>query len=245
MLTVNSFDRLASSASSTNFSVSLPPSFSGSAPFVSAIELLEIQLPNTLYKIRAGINDKIDFNDGSVKVVTVTPGAYTSATLCSQLTTQLNAVSSNFTVTFNPNTLLITIANSSNFSLLFSSGANAATSTASILGYNGVDLTGTNTYTAQNVLKLYDPFSLFLNIAEIGITNFTTSKNNIPYTFRIPLNVTSGGVVQFDKQSFYSQPLFFSSPIKFSSLTCTLCYRDGTSVNLNGSNFEFVLKLYT
>lgn len=58
-------------------------------------------------------NDSLYINDGTDKTVTLTLGNYTYATLATQIQTQLNAVSSNWTCTYSTTTRKFTIARSS------------------------------------------------------------------------------------------------------------------------------------
>lgn len=106
--------------------------------------------------ITAGSNDKIDFNRGGVKAATIAAATYYSAAdLATAVDTALTAAdgATSWTVTVSA-TGRFTIAASASFTLLFSTGANAATSARHVLGYGSVD-TGsatsqTATYQHQN-----------------------------------------------------------------------------------------------
>lgn len=64
-------------------------------------------------------NNKLYINDGSDKTVTLTVGSYTYATLASHIQTQLNAASSNWTVTYaNTTTFKFTVNRSSGTAIL-------------------------------------------------------------------------------------------------------------------------------
>lgn len=104
------------------------------------------------FTVSAGSNDKINFTeDGGVeKTATLTAGTYVmgassavASSLCLEIKTQLEAsndTAATYTVTFNTTTGLITITkNSGVFVLKFSTGANAATSARTLLGYGSVD----------------------------------------------------------------------------------------------------------
>lgn len=98
-------------------------------------------------------NKYIDFNDGSgVKTATLKVGYYSSSDLMIEIKKKMDAQSSlDFTILFNRTTRKFTISSTSNFSLLFSTGPNAAQSTASLLGYTATDKTSASTYLAENV----------------------------------------------------------------------------------------------
>ncbi len=82
-------------------------------------------------------NNKIYINDGSNKTATLVVGEYTYTTLTTQIQTQLNAVSSNFTVSYSLTTGKFSISRSSSFTLRLSQATNASWDT---LGFsNNVD----------------------------------------------------------------------------------------------------------
>lgn len=90
-----------------------------------------------------------DFEEGvTLFAAEVNPSGYTLAELLSAVRDAFNAVGGQtYTVTVNRTSGIVTISAPSNFKLLLSSGVNVASSFWSILGFSqGVDLTGTNTY---------------------------------------------------------------------------------------------------
>jgi hypothetical protein len=61
----------------------------------------KLWIPQGYFFVTTGIDDKIYFNDGANKSATITGGAYTSpAALVTEIQTQMNAVSSNWVVSF-------------------------------------------------------------------------------------------------------------------------------------------------
>jgi hypothetical protein len=98
-------------------------------------------------------NKYIDFNDGSgIKTAVLKVGYYSSSELMIEINKKMDAQSSlDFTILFNRTTRKFTISSTSNFTLLFSTGPNAAQSTAGLLGYTATDKTSASTYLAENV----------------------------------------------------------------------------------------------
>lgn len=98
-------------------------------------------------------NKYIDFNDGAgVKTATLKVGYYSSNDLMIEIKKKMDALSTlDFTISFNRTTRKFTISSTSNFSLLFSTGPNAAQSTAELLGYQATDKTGVSSYLAESV----------------------------------------------------------------------------------------------
>lgn len=237
-LSINSADRTSSSVSSNDFQVRLPHDIKG----MKSLELVSCSVPNTVYNIRTGTNDKLDFYDGANKTITVAAGAYSITSLCSTLLTQLNTTSSGFTaVSYDTITMKVTITRSSNFSLLFATGANIATSIRRELGFNATDLSAAVTFTGQNVINLYNPMSCYICVNEFYMPNQTSSGKF--YTFHIPMTVNSDGIVVVNKNSFYAQSVKIYGNTSFSTLTIKLKTSDGLDFALNNTNFEMVLKL--
>lgn len=91
-------------------------------------------------------NNKLYFDDGSAQTVTITAGSYTASSLASAIQSGMNAVSSNFTVSYAGNKF--TIARTSTFQLTVSTQTNAIWDD---IGFAGTDKTGAQTYTADEV----------------------------------------------------------------------------------------------
>lgn len=98
-------------------------------------------------------NKYIDFNDGSgVKTATLKVGYYSSSELMIEIKKKMDALSSlDFSITFNRTTRKFTISSGSIFSLLFSTGPNAAQSTSILLGYTATDKTSSSSYLSESV----------------------------------------------------------------------------------------------
>ncbi len=131
----------------------------------------EVWKPTGWFEITAS-NNKLYFDDGGAQTATITASAtaYTTGTLmATQVQTQMNAVSSGFTVSYSTSTYKFTISHASNFELTITSTTNAIWQT---LGFTGSsDLTGANSYTgdAQRNHYPYEWFKLDLGAAaEVG-----------------------------------------------------------------------------
>jgi len=101
------------------------------------------------FEIITGINDKIDFNDGSAKVATLTGGVYTAESLGTNIASVMTTASSGtITCTYNYYTSKFNIVSTTGtFELNWQSGANASTSASRTLGYNGsVDEASSTSY---------------------------------------------------------------------------------------------------
>lgn len=87
-------------------------------------------------RVETGYNDRIDINDGSVKVATIPQASYaTFEALCTAVAAALNLVSSNWTCTYSRTTRKVTLDRTSGTkTLLGHGGANANRSALGLLG---------------------------------------------------------------------------------------------------------------
>jgi len=112
-------------------------------------------LPDPLFVVTTGVNDKIDFKEGAGEELhaAVASGSYTATTLCAAIKAALEAANAlTFTVTFDAATKKFTIAASGTFSLLWNTGANKLIDISTMCGYSDAeDDTGAATYLADNV----------------------------------------------------------------------------------------------
>jgi hypothetical protein len=98
-------------------------------------------------RIVAGVNDVLDFYDGSVRTVTLDAALYaTMEALAAHVTTKMNSVSSNWTCSYSRTTKLITISRSAGTAELRFSGN---TSVCATLGYINFTLNTGSPYPAQ------------------------------------------------------------------------------------------------
>ncbi len=101
----------------------------------------------------------INFDEGSGELTaTIELGAYTATEIANQVASAMNAVGTYaYTVVFNRDSRSFTIASlSGSFDLLVSTGSSAA-SAFSVIGFEGSDRTGTNTYTGGESGDFYEP----------------------------------------------------------------------------------------
>lgn len=117
-------------------------------------------------------NCKIDFAEGGSQLTaTLTSGAYSPTTLCTEIDTRMTAAGAqSYTISFNSITRKFTIAQGgATFSLLFGSGTNAYISASGVLGYDVEDQTGALTYTSayalSGIARLSKPISIYRNYA--------------------------------------------------------------------------------
>lgn len=217
------------------------------------LQLKEISIPNTFYTITTGYNDVIDFNLGGVLSATISPGAYTSTSLATELETVMNAASAGgFTVTYSIYTFKYTIANVGAFTLLFSTGTNTTTHSRSlwkILGFtdtnglNAVDTTSGTSATATSIVNVNTPQSFNIRISGNGGTySGMTNARSVMYTsIAIPITSQSEG---FSTMMHYALGQVIRTHQKaISHLQISVVDDDGAVISLNGGEWFMVFEV--
>jgi hypothetical protein len=126
VLVVNSRDRNILGSTGTN---SFRYNLRRPLKDIVSVEMINAAIPGYILNINTGWN-KFTFQEGSTQyTVTLTPGSYTASQLCTELQTQLNALSgiaNTYTVALGPRNQRMTISraalDTTSFSLLFYSG---------------------------------------------------------------------------------------------------------------------------
>ena len=94
-------------------------------------------------------NSSLDFSEGGSEIqATLRVGSYSASEIAEEVAFALNDVASSetYTVTFDRDTRVFTIAATGNFELLVSTGTRVGTSCFSTIGFTGSDRTGAATY---------------------------------------------------------------------------------------------------
>lgn len=108
-------------------------------------------------------NFQLDFVEPNISAAELTAdlnaGSRSHTELAEEVERALNAAGQQtYTVTFDRDTRIYTIASDDTIELLASSGTNVGTSAYSLLGYDATDLTGASSYAAQNAAgSQYEP----------------------------------------------------------------------------------------
>jgi hypothetical protein len=248
-LLIKSSSRTTGSASSSNFTINLPESFNCKGR--RFLKLKYLQCYNTIYNVDA-TNNALNFNENSANksITPLTPSGYTGTTLATALQTALNTASSGYNtyvVTYSASTGLFTISAGNPFTLLFSSGTNSSTSLWKVMGWttsNG--LSPVNSATASSVTSPYmanltNPLSMYLNLSKVNSIIRTSDTPSIPFTYNIPIKVPYGQLIEL-KEDQLEQKALISDPL-FKVFTVQLIGPNGNAVNLNGSEWEFMVTL--
>jgi len=226
------------SGNSSNFKIVLPVAI----PEVKKVDLLYVGMFNTFFNVITGYNDAITFTDGSgAHTFTIPAGAYDIVTFMSTVGTGMTTASGSDTYTLaqSSTTLKITITDATgNFSIVWGS-----TSANYLLGFSTTTISGTTTYTADNMPNLL-PFPIcYINISEIGPSGFNASIPNDKLTFSLPINVNTGQLIEYKENTHYKQSIPLSG-ITLSTLSVFLMTYNGNGLSLNGSEWTMIIKYY-
>ena len=201
LLYVNSKNRSNQNSPSTLFNIQLafPPLH------IKRVTLLQAIIPNTLYTFRNDkfvVNNNFDFIDSTGLPVTavITPGSYDTADFITEFNTQLAAVSPDtYTITYNPNTLRLTITSSSAlFQILGATGPNTLHNILPFIGFNEVDTAAGTVQLAPKPINLGSPKEVFIKIG-----NFQAQIHNTVPKFSAMWQISMS--VPFGEILFYEQ----------------------------------------
>jgi hypothetical protein len=224
------------SSSSTDFVILLPIPINN----ITCVELLSVTLPNTIYKIQSYNNTFYwSTDDGTNQFNIMIPyGAYTIYNLLLYIQNQMNSTdpNNNYTLTYDSTTFKVTISSDNDFNMNFA----LPNTCCKELGFNNTNTSFNTAITGSNAIQLYQPLSIFIVIKELGGNNFTTSK--FQYTFKVPLTVLSSGIIEFDTNSFFKQVVNLNRTVNFNQFNIQLVDNQGRLIDLNGADWELVLK---
>lgn len=213
------------------------------------IKVGSIELPTTNYQFlstKANISFVIGSSSSSNATVTIEEGNYTPSTLVTKIENKLTTINSslgtNLEISLDDVSNKITFTNNSNLYLNFENTDVGYGSLGAHLGFteNTYYYTGTQTYTAENVINLDAPKYYFLKINEIDNIQDYYVKNAFAKILK-----TSG---DFDYSiegygDYTTKAKVFRNPINLNRLEIQLVdYRDNI-IDLNGAHLSFTLEV--
>ncbi len=204
-------------------------------------ELIDCQLPNTIYNIRSGINDTVVWNQGADYSFVIPEGRYSIADLISVVQIGMIAADPNtYLITYSASTLKLTITGALPFTFNWVTNATNTHLSNIELGFSLADSSTGTEVSGDQVVQLQNPSKILLQIAELASPNLT--DYGVDFTFLFDLNGSTGSLVGYQKGQFYCQRTTLNSGRNFiKTLTCKLVYENGQDVNLNGADWTAVL----
>jgi hypothetical protein len=230
---------------SSNFTYNIIDTINNSSaqviPFIEknviGINLLSIEIPNTLYYINADRGNNVFQVDSTV--ITIASGSYTCSDLISYM--NLNIVILVFLINANTSKVEIASNDNSTHTILFPDYNNGYKSLGKILGFMQ------NTYTiepyfqtATNVMTIPQEQFFFLRINDLG----NIINNNTRY---IAKNILTTGTLFVNTNSvssfnYISNPIIFEQPRDIKDLKISLEDYKGNILNFNGSDISLTLE---
>jgi hypothetical protein len=215
---------------------------------VEKITLVQFLIPNVLYNVLTGVNDRVCWNRSSTNYNFQIPaGQYSITSLLSAIQTGMNAADSNsYTLTYSSSSFLVTVAGTGAFTLNWSSNPQASTGCYQQLGFMKTDTSSATSQTGSNVVDLSIPEFIFMDLNElpgfIGTSSASgiSNKNN----FIIPLYQSGGNLVFVSEQENIHEEIRFNTPINISSLTIQLRDKNGSLIDTKGANWHAILEMH-
>lgn len=172
---------------------------------IKQIEVHSVEIPNVIYPIRSNYNNVFKFIDtGSVlRTVNIPDGSYNIDDLLNYIKVSMDKHDGTYNLTYSSSNYKITIAETgeNNFSLKISNNVN---SIWKLLGFKGVvDLTGSNSYTANSIFNLsHEPSYIYLKSTlvhssrdKIISANKKGNRSYVNCLCKIPLEVPFGEII--------------------------------------------------
>lgn len=233
-LLLDSRDRTATSASSTDCVFQLNPGING----CTSVELLSLSFPNTQYNLNS-LNNIIYFNDGAPKVATIPPGNYDITAFLLAIKTAMEAVSGlTYTATYDFVSMKITVTATAPFSFSFATTLNSA---ANIMGFNNVNTGASLSITAPNITNLSLPLYFYVQVDEFS-TNVKSSNNFDNGSFTIINNTNVSDIITFADQSYYRQKVKVTEN-NIQTLNVVFKNHNNVIMDLNGADWAMLLKM--
>lgn len=246
-LTRTNYNNTTSSAFRVNFENPINGNIRG-------LKLCSATIPNTLYNIRAPINN-ISFTDSTGTInITVPEGNYSVDTLLTELENQLNLTTDTYTTNYNEITGIINITSSfAGFTLLpetiitnpDGSISRSPPSLGYQLGFNPVVTypSVAGSLDAPNVARLQGIENLFIRINEF--TQFLrNTANGGFYNFIIPNNENFNDIIYYTENSGLNQSYNLEGKTisNMGFVDIELLNAFNQRVDLNGSDWSLTLE---
>jgi len=193
---------------------------------IRKVTLKNVQMPIGFYNIRSPYNT---FTVSSV-TYTITPGNYNLTTLLNTM----NGLTTPAVGTFSVSSLTNIIQ------YVSASGSVTISGTLlTLLGFTSTGQTGVTIVATNSYIINFDTY-VYLYFPDFG----TSSKENTLGTFKLPLNVTSGGILQWNENSNNQQFIITTDQSKFiDRIIVRVIDRYGNPLNNNGIDWSFTLEV--
>jgi len=244
--TAFSTDLPVSSGSTSSFVASFPLQ----QPFqkVTRISLVSLEMPVQFANVRTSITfsyTKIDSTQGAF-FISINQTFVTIASLLSYLNSHIPTISG-ISILFSVSTINSYQIIAATTGLTVFQLANYSDKTKflkNILGYNGTETLVGGILTASNYYNLN--LDNFITMYLSNVPHQSTNQNQTNSSFKVPLNAVSNTIYYFGQNGSYT-PFINVTDQNFvlEKLNITIYDRFGNSLNSNGGDFSFSLRIDT
>lgn len=207
--------------------------------YISGVwKLLSFSFTNNIFNVN-NHNNKIYFTEASTsRTATLTNGYYDINELKTEITTQMNSVSSStFSITLDTKTRKYTFTNSPVTNFYFTFGTNTTNSARKLLGMNKTDGTSSTTQTSDKPIDLNTCQNIFITINEDNNTDI----NGLSF-FNASLVIN--GVGEFGQTLRYNNNDNFDQYVRFrNTKTLIINFHDSNNNNIDlNSEYQIILQ---
>jgi hypothetical protein len=218
-------------------------SFTLPIPLDGQYQLLEASVPNTPYSFNTNNNTFTYIDTSATRTITIPPGYYQISTLLPVLTTLMNTASGAgyFTISQDPNSLLVTFAGTAAFTMKFSvlgpNSINPGTTFAAIMGFKNVDYPSNGSIQVTGITppNLTWTLAYYVSLSGSSSDSGSISVGGTICSFIVPITVNENNLSLYFPR--YEQIVHLNT----SSLVLTIKDDSGTIANLQGGTFYFVI----
>lgn len=249
-LYINSKNRISGTAS--DFKINISPL---GMKNIKSFNIKNVTIPYSFYttvynngSISGG--QSVEVQVGFLSHVVFIPfGNYPYSDLCLIIQDQLNLniAGSNFSVTYNQYTSKFTISNNVNFSILWGTTQDPSTPDykllSNVMGFNKIDLSGSNSYTSSFTANLSGPMNLYIKSSALTYQRLSYFQNKADTVVQVvPILSGYGGIIYFqDPDVRYG----FNGSLSLSNFDFQLVDEYNNTVDLNGLDWSFVICFYS
>lgn len=236
---INSFNRSATSTSSSDFNIRL----SRNIKDVEKVIIKSVEIPISYYPVNNNTNS-ITFRGGSPSsyTATLTNKNYTGDDLATEMQTKMNALLAGFVITYDEDTLKFTFTNSTNnFEIQVS-----PTTCGRIIGLGTENAGVASSYVSENIVNLSGTSHILLksNFLSRGAELSLNDGSNDGYIFRVVVNEGFGSVLHYRVEAV-NEHSFQYSKMLLDTLDFKLYDEEGNALDLNGGNWNIELLIFS
>jgi len=237
---VDSRYRNTSIENTNNFSVNLPTSIK----INYAVKLIYSSVGNSIYLFNGSNNTfQISYNGGSAQTITFATGNPTAFQIASQIQTQMLTLypSSNFTCTYNQQTIQLNFSANNNFTIIIPAVTIPSQFIGDVLGFPAGNTSSvSNQLNSTNIMNLNPIPYYYIYIDKLTNYNIIGQKN-IKASFFVPMLCNPSTYNNVLELITFENLIFTTTTPQISQFQVSLFDMDGYPLNINNTNWQAYL----